>query len=209
MHILDIFLRRIPISHCVVNFSICSVLDESPRHFKRKQLKSNFLCTLWFCEYGVSTYCAPCEYRVSTCCALCEYGVSTHCAPCDSVNMGLVPIVHPVNTGLVPIVHPVNTGVSTYCAPCKHGVSTYCAPCEYGVSTYSQSIFCKKFEFASFSVEPWDLEHSCFNKPYSGAITKSHRVFVEVFILQKYKHLKCLSIIYIVFIIYFIFCLHT
>ena len=31
-------------------------------------------------------------------------------------------------------------------------------------------------------------------------ITKSHCLFFEVFILRKYKHLKCLPIIYLVFI---------
>ena len=55
----------------------------------------------------------------------------------------------------------------------------FLVPCEYRVSTYSLYIFCKKFDLASFSVEPWGLEHSRFNKPYSDVITKtitkSHR----------------------------------
>ena len=48
-----------------------------------------------------------------------------------------------------------------------------CVPCEYGVSTYSLLIFRKKFYFASFSVEPWGLEQTHFNKPYSDVITKT------------------------------------
>ena len=47
-----------------------------------------------------------------------------------------------------------------------------CAPCEYGASTYSWQIFRKKFDFASFSVDPWGLENSHFNKPNSDVITK-------------------------------------
>ena len=44
---------------------------------------------------------------------------------------------------------------------------------EYGVSTYPLSIFFKKFDFASFSVEPWCLEHSRFSTPYGDVITKT------------------------------------
>ena len=60
-----------------------------------------------------------------------------------------------------------------HCPINLHSISNECnlneissEPVEYGVSTYSLQIFCKKFDFASFSVEPCGVEHSRFNKPY-------------------------------------------